>query len=239
MTSYSQIVEAYDLLFPLNIKQVEFVEKTLGNSLVAKTIMDIGCGTGSLSIALARRSAKMRAFDFDAGMIARANEKRPQALNLEFLQGDMKTSPVLYPNIMFDAALCFGNTLVHLSSVDEVNIVFKNVAKQLKEGGKLLFQIINYDRVLANKVNALPTIQTNKYTFIRNYIHRTDGNIDFETILSSSENVIKNTVTLLALTKAQLTHLLNPLFKNVSYYSGFDNRNWTKDSFHLVVEATK
>lgn len=239
MAFYSRVAEVYDRLFPLNSAQLEFVEKALGENLTAKSIMDMGCGTGSLSIALARRSAKIRAFDFDTKMIAGAEAKRPRALDLEFSQGDMRATPFLYPNIRFDAALCFGNTLVHLSSVAEVKAVVSNITGQLKAGGKFLFQIINYDRVLDDKVKALPSIQTDKYSFVRNYIHRPDGNIDFETILTSTESEIKNTVTLLALTKAQLEEILRPLFKEVKYFGDFNGRTWSKEAFHLVVEASK
>jgi len=239
MPFYSQIVEAYDELFPLNGKQLEFVEKALGGDVVAKSIMDIGCGTGALSIALARRSAQVRAFDFDDEMVAKAEEKRPQALDLTFAQGDMRTTQELYPKAKFDAALCFGNTLVHLSTFDEVKAVFKQVSEQLKEGGKFLFQIINYDRVLADKVEALPTIRTDQYSFVRNYIHRADGNIDFETILQSSDCEINNTVRLLALTKAQLDDVLQAFFTEVNYFGGFDGSDWRKESFHMVVEATR
>ena len=239
MPFYSQIVEAYDQLFPLNMKQVEFVENAVGGNLAAKRIMDIGCGTGSLSIALARRSAVVRGFDYDREMVIKAEEKRPQALDLQFQEGDMKATAALYSNSMFDAVLCFGNTLVHLTSLDEVKAVFSNISKQILQGGKFLFQIINYDRILAENVDALPTIQTDKYNFVRNYIHRSDGNIDFETILSTGDEKIENTVPLLAVTKSQIVELLEPIFGDIKCYGGFDGSDWSKDTFHLVVEATK
>lgn len=239
MAFYSQIVEAYNELFPFNKKQLEFVEQKLGNSLAGKCIMDIGCGTGALSVAMARRSARVRAFDYDESMIKKAKENQPQALDLSFQQGDMRLTKKLYSSVSFDSVLCFGNTLVHLQNESEVFAVFNNVASQLKEGGKFLFQIINYDRILKDRVDALPTINTDNYTFVRNYIHRHDGNIDFNTILTTSNERIENTVTLLALTKKQVVDELKNCFPEVNVFGGFDGGDWTPQSFHLVVEAIK
>ncbi len=239
MEFYSQIVQAYDAIFPLNEKQLDFVEGALGGRLLSKSILDIGCGTGSLSIAMGRRSAKVRSFDFDEQMIRKAEEKRPQALDVRFQQGDMRQIDQLYPGISYDAVLCFGNTLVHLSSIDEVEDVFKQVANRLVDGGKFLLQIVNYDRVIKDMVDALPTIETDKYTFVRNYIHRPDGNIDFNTILSFDNQCIENTVTLLALKRADIEELLLKYFRNVTSYGAFNGDKWSEQSFHLVVEAEK
>jgi len=239
MAFYSQLVEAYDKLFPFSRPQLEFVERVLEGSLSNMRIMDMGCGTGSLAIAMARRSAKVRAFDYDAEMIVKSNEKRPQALDLEFRQGDMKQTLAMYPDVKFDAVLCFGNTLVHLSSKEEVEKLFAAIAQQLNIGGKFVFQIINYDQVLDNKVDALPPIEVDEYSFVRNYIHREDGNIDFETALSTPDGLIRNTVTLLALRQREVHLMLAPYFNSIKCYGGFDESEWHSNSFHLVVEATK
>jgi len=241
MAFYNRIVEAYDQLFPFNPKQLDFVEKGVGVDLSNKRILDIGCGTGSLAINLARRSANVDAFDFDPMMIAKAEEKRPQALNLRFRQGDMMQSNSMYQKASFDAILCFGNTLVHLVDRKQIENVLGSIADGLKENGRFFMQIVNYDRILINQVDHLPTIDTVDYSFTRDYIHREDGLIDFSTRLTAKKNKeeLQNSIPLLPLRKSELLTMLNGLFAEVHCFGGFDRSEWTEQSFHLVIEAVK
>lgn len=239
MAFYSEIVTAYDALFPLNKAQLVFAQAALGGALASKSVMDIGCGTGSLAIAMARQSARVRAFDFDPEMVAKAEEKRPQALDLRFQQGDMRKVQDYFTPLLFDAVLCFGNTLVHLDSLAEVDDMMQQAAGRIKPGGKLLLQVVNYDRVLNENVVSLPTIQAENYSFVRNYQHRADGKVDFETILQTPSAAIENTVPLLALTRQHLESILKNYFSEVNCFGGFDRSEWTPSTFHLVVEATK
>lgn len=239
MEFYSRIAEAYDELFPYNEKQLLFVEGALGGQLARKSILDMGCGTGALSINMARRSARVRAFDFDEQMIARAEEKRPQALDLQFRKGDIRTISEDYSSLMFDAVICLGNTLVHLDEQEDILKLFWHVSKRLKSGGKFIFQIINYDRILSQQINHLPTIETPNYQFTRLYDHRPDGKIGFQTVLSFKGNpVTENQVVLLPLKKSWVEGPLKELFSSVSFFGGFDRSEWNEDAFHLVIEAT-
>jgi len=239
MEFYSNIADAYDELFPFNEKQLFFVEKALGGQLVQKSILDMGCGTGSLAIAMARRSAKVRAFDFDVKMIEKAEEKRPQALDLQFQQGDINLISDDYSSTQFDSILCLGNTLVHLDEQADVLKLFWNIKKQLNPGGKFIFQIVNYDRIRKDQIDHLPTIESGDYTFKRDYLHRRDGKIGFVTSLMYKGNVVsENEVFLQPLFKKWLEQPLTELFSKVEFFGGFDRSEWNQDSFHLVVEAT-
>nr|WP_262896394.1 class I SAM-dependent methyltransferase [Carboxylicivirga marina] len=217
---------------------MQFVETACGQ-LASKVVLDMGCGTGALSIAMARRSAKVRAFDYDADMLGKAEEKRPAALDIVFRQGDMRLVDAYFMPTTFDVALCFGNTLVHLQTLEEVEQTIEAVSGRLKQDGRFLLQIVNYDRVIADDVKSLPTLNSEPYTFIRNYIHRSDGKVDFETILNKGKQSIKNSVPLLMIRQEELDNILRKYFTKVEYFGGFDRSQWSPSSFHLVVEATK
>src|SRR5947209_12210075 len=52
------------------------------------TVLDIGCGLGRLTRALAGRCAEVVAIDVSADMLARARELNAQLDNVRWLQGD-------------------------------------------------------------------------------------------------------------------------------------------------------
>ncbi len=241
MAFYSSISIAYDQLFPLNPAQAEFVNSCFANSVAGKKIVDAGCGIGSLAILLARRSANVYGFDSDSNMIDIAKEKQPQALNLKFNVGDLVDELSGLERNRYHGVLCFGNTLVHLATIDRIEQFVKQSSRLLKRDGKLLIQIVNYDRVLKKKVDSLPTINTDNYEFIRKYNHRSDGLIDFETVLSAKftcEQTV-NSVLLLPLKREELEDALTPYFTKVNFYGDFKKSPLSEDSFHIVVEASK
>jgi len=241
MAFYSSISTAYDQLFPLNPAQVEFVDSCFANSLSGKKIVDTGCGTGSLAIMLARRSAQVIGFDSDSKMIDVAMEKQPQALNLKFKVGDLVDELKSFEENRYDGILCFGNTLVHLVNKEKITQFIKQSSQLLKSGGKLLIQIINYDRIVRDSVDLLPTLNTDNYEFIRKYHTQPDGLINFETVLSAKytcEQTV-NSVLLLPLKKQELEDMLTPHFSEITFYGDFKKSSWNMDSFHLVIEVIK
>jgi len=241
MAFYSSISNAYDAIFPFDPAQLEFVEASFGGLVAGKRIVDAGCGTGSLAIMLARRSAKVIGFDADKDMIAIAEEKRPQALDLKFRTGDMKEELTRFDKNVVDAVLCFGNTLVHLKDEEEIEEFVHNASEVIKPGGNLLLQTVNYDRVLDKKVKKLPMIETPGLKFERNYLLSGDGHILFETKLAyrNSGEVIRNSVPLLPLRKETVEKIVQKYFSETVCFGDFKRNEWSGESFHLVIKAKK
>ncbi len=73
MAFYKSISEHYDDIFPLNPMQLDFVLKSFDTTSGLK-VLDVGCGTGSLSIALAPHFGKVIGIDPDAKMLDLAND---------------------------------------------------------------------------------------------------------------------------------------------------------------------
>ncbi len=68
MKFYQSIADYYEQIFPLNKAQITFAEESLHGSKQSR-LLDIGCGTGSLSIALSEFSEIVTAIDLDESMI--------------------------------------------------------------------------------------------------------------------------------------------------------------------------
>lgn len=241
MAFYKSISGHYDDIFPLNPMQINFVLKSFDSTSGLK-MLDVGCGTGSLSITLAPHFGEVIGIDPDEKMLdlatAKAGEIHP---NLSFYPYGMLDleKHVIFNNI--DAVLCFGNTLVHLGSEEEIFEFLKQAKAILKPKGKLLIQIINYDRIFNEKIDGLPTIENERIKFIRNY-HYTDKNaLDFETILSikESDEEIRNTIPLFPILKEDLIRLVQQAgFHDILLHGNFKRDPHLPGSIPLVLEAT-
>ncbi|WP_321298486.1 class I SAM-dependent methyltransferase [Marinifilum fragile] len=241
MDFYQSISKYYQYIFPLNKMQLDFIGKNHPQAKDQLSILDIGCAIGDLSMELAKTYQKVIGIDLDKGMIDQAIRKGKNYKNLEFHLQNMLELDTAFESNSFDIIACFGNTLVHLNSDDEVLQFFQNAKAVLKKDGKLLFQIINYDRIIDQKIDHLPTIENDVIKFERNYkYHPSQEKVDFETILSIKENKnsIRNCIALLALRKSKVEELLQKAgFTNISFFGNFKRENLTENSMPLIVEA--
>ena len=98
-------------------------------------VIEIGCGTGSLALALAPFAGHIHAVDFSAEMVRIASHKqRAQgASNVTFHQGTLD-GPTRFEPETFDSALAFS--ILHL--VPDRAAVLRTIWKLLKPGGSLI-----------------------------------------------------------------------------------------------------
>src|SRR4051812_38618376 len=85
--SNPRIVALYDMLNPLG-EDSEFFCQQMGK-LSAKTIVDLGCGTGLLTVELAKRGHQMIGIDPSKEMLAVA-EAKPNAGQVRWIQGSFE-----------------------------------------------------------------------------------------------------------------------------------------------------
>lgn len=237
MDFYTRISDYYNYIFPLNKAQFPFVKSCTSSE---NSMLDIGCGTGDLAISLSDVFESVVAIDPNEKMLEIA-QAGTNITNIEFVVGGMLDVDKLFADKFFDTILCFGNTVVHLQSLEEIGLFFKKVKKILVPGGKFLFQIINYDNVLNNKLDKLPTIENGHIKFERQYQIDSIGKIDFSiqlTIKDTGEE-IKNSVKLFPIRKKQIESLLTEArFKSAIAYSSFKKDGYNENSLPLVYECS-
>lgn len=238
MNFYTQISDYYNYIFPLNKNQLPFVKSCSTNT---KKVLDIGCGTGGLAMELSDVYEEVVGIDINKEMIeiAMANNKN---VNVDFAVGGMLDIDKQFDSNVFNTVLCFGNTIVHLSNIDEIQLFFRKVKQVLAPDGKFLFQIINYDNVLDNNLTQLPTIENDVVKFERHYKLDVDGMMDFSTILTIKKNkeIICNAVKLFPVRKEQVEKALqNVGFTEINIFSSFTKMKYYQSSLPLVFECSK
>lgn len=243
MAFYKSIADYYDDIFPFSPPQKGFVSSCIPNISDAK-LLDIGCGTGNLALALAPLCREIIGIDPDESMLEIARQKTADKFtNLQFHPYGMLDMEEKFKPVSFDAILCFGNTLVHLSTEDEIINFLRQSKHVLKPGGKLLIQIINYDRIIDQDISALPTIENDRIKFVRDYRYHPENNIlDFETSLTIKENnqEIKNCIQLLPIRKADLENLMIKAgLTDIVFYGNFKKATLLGDSVPIVIEGMR
>ncbi|WOV88796.1 class I SAM-dependent methyltransferase [Sporosarcina oncorhynchi] len=117
---------------------VELIGLATGE-LNGKQILDVGCGTGLLSVKLARKGANVTAIDLSSDMLAVAEKRaRDLALPIRFIEQPMQE---IQGEEKYDVAVIAIDSLNYLQEREDVLETFKGIHSALKPGGKLLFDV--------------------------------------------------------------------------------------------------
>ena len=241
MKFYTNIADYYDYIFPYNQMHKNFILSCYKDSN-SKKLLDIGCGTGNLSLELSKNFKNVISIDLDTEMINKAISKVGNTSNINFRCMNMLKIDEEFSENSFDAVISFGNTIVHLKNLNEMHTFFAGIRKALKPSSPFLFQIINYDRILEQHIDNLPTIENEKIQFKRDYLYdKTQNLIKFSTILTIKDTgtIIKNRVDLYPLLSSEIRKLLTTNgFTNINFYGSFKKDIFNPaDSIPLIVEA--
>lgn len=248
MAFYEEFSKYYDLIFQAKKPQLDFIKKRTPKE---GKILDVAAGTGNHALALGEEGYDLRAVEYDQRMLEVLEEKRKkQNLKMIARQGDMKEIKSYYPEDFFDTLYCIGNSLVHLTTVAEIEKFLEGAYGVLKPQGTLIVQIINYDRILDQNIKGLPTIINDrdprlKAEFIRNYENMESSDLlDFHTRLiikrNGEEKVFENHTPLLPLRYEELKDLLEKVgFRNLETYGSFMEDDYDLESMPLIMTGRK
>ncbi|KNF09499.1 methyltransferase domain-containing protein [Gottschalkia purinilytica] len=245
MGFYEELSKYYDIVFPTSMMTVKFISDRVKKH---SKILDIACGTGNYSIELSKLGYKVDGVDLDDEMINNAlNKANENNLKINFKAGDMRDIHNILKDESYDMVFCIGNSLVHLQSLKEIEELIKNIYQITRENGKIIIQIVNYDRILDFNIDYLPTISDKDkgIEFIRKYDYDDkDKKVYFNTELVVKRDERKesytNSIPLFPLRVSELEDILKNIgFKRIELYGSFKEDKYTKDSFHTIVVAEK
>lgn len=140
--SYERFAYIYDYLMqdvPYE-RWLDYVNKQVkASSIPVHDVLDIACGTGELSLRLAKNGYNVTGVDLSEDMLMIAQEKSfEENVKLSLFQQDMSKLDSLGE---FDLITIFCDSLNYLKDEQDVENTFKGVYHHLKRDGLFLFDI--------------------------------------------------------------------------------------------------
>ena len=121
-------------------------------------ILDVACGIGTQSLALAALGYSVEGSDISAAEVARAQrESSSRGLGCTFRVDDMRTLKTASVG-QYGAAIAMDNALPHLDSDDDILATLAAMRSSLRPGGKVLVSLRDYARHLRERDTCMPPV---------------------------------------------------------------------------------
>lgn len=122
------------------LSDLQFYKKWLPKKKHAK-ILELCCGTGRLTLPIAKKGYDICGVDYTSSMLERAKTKASEAgLEIKFIEADVRT---LNLQEKFDFVFIPFNSIHHLYKNEDLFKTLENVKKYLNKGGLFLLDCFN------------------------------------------------------------------------------------------------
>ena len=123
------------------------------STIGVEKIADIGCGTGSITVPMARRGYKMTGLDLSEEMLALAAKKAEKAgVDIRFLCSDMRSFNLGFKS---EAAICSFDCVNYILKTDDIEAAFYHAHENIEKDGVFVFDVstpYKYKNLLADNV---------------------------------------------------------------------------------------
>ena len=206
-----------------------------------KTILDMGCGTGRLAVALAERGHNVTGADPSAGMMQVARS-RPGSERVRWVDSDAKS---LALDTRFDVIVMTGNVFQVFLDDAEIRATLRTLRRHLAPGGRLAFETRNplveewrgWTPALTREIITVPGVGAVEVHF--DIAEANGAFVTYETHFSfGAGDVAVGRDTLRFVSREELAAFLAEAgFTDVTWFGDWDRSALTASSPEFVVVA--
>lgn len=142
MSSYEYLSSVYDELsenVDYDVRSDYISDIFCDNSICSGTVLDLACGTASMSARLMKKGYNIIGIDLSEQMLEIASQRLSQiGENFALLKADMQDFSL---NTSADACICCLDSINHLNTLKAVESSFNCVYKSLKQDGLFVFDV--------------------------------------------------------------------------------------------------
>ena len=139
---YSKLADIYDDLVK-DEEATKYWVCFVKENVKGHRILELACGSGEITVALAKAGYNILATDISPAMLAQAKAKESFP-NLEYRLMDMLELPM---GVSYDGVICFCDSLNYLEDYQALAQVFSGVYNVLNEQGVFLFDLHQESRL--------------------------------------------------------------------------------------------
>jgi len=154
---YSWMFGEFDLKVRENI---DLFKKFKLTPRLSRRALDLGCGSGFQSIALADLGFTVLSIDLSSVLITELRKRRGKR-DIQAVQDDIINFPRYLQGKPVEIIVCMGDTLTHLEAFDEVVDLFKKAYQSLENNCRLILTFRDYRKELKG-VNRFIPVQSNE-----------------------------------------------------------------------------
>ena len=146
--TYQGFAQVYDVLMehaPYD-KWVDFTEEIIKNYRIqVENVLDLGCGTGEITIRLAKKGHAISGVDLSADMLSQAATKSiAEKLDVTWIHQDIRQ---LEGFTNLDLCISYCDVVNYITEKEDIKIAFQKVYESLREDGVFIFDVHSYQYV--------------------------------------------------------------------------------------------
>ncbi len=206
-----------------------------------RNILDLACGTGSLTILLASKGYKVTGVDRAEGMLNVAREKAEnEDLKITLQQGDMIDFEI---SEKFDAILCTYDSINYAINENELSMMFETVAKHLASNGLFIFDVTTERNIVEHFHNKTFSENHQDYSYIwkNTYLYNTKMCRTFLTFFIRDGDLFRRYEEIHQQRIYEVSTVSSLLkttgFKLLSAYDMYTFNKWTRSSDRINFTA--